>query len=175
MPYEVQRFLYSLGWQAWAAIAAGCLIFSLVLILRSLGLGRRRVRPIAVPVANLNLAFDLAPDKGRADPFARGSAWEQVQQSRSQSSVVAVVMFDSQGKGEPKPGLVTGRSPTGLRLGVDAEVRPGTVLTVKPACAPGGSVALRVEVQNCCPVGKGWELGCRCLGSRSWGTRIYFG
>jgi hypothetical protein len=165
MPFDVQGFLDSLGWQVWAAVSAASLAACLVVLTRLALTARRRTGLAAVPIHDFALAFDLAPPVQRADPFAHGTAGQQIERARSRPSVVGVVLFDAKAKGDPAPAIVLDQSVTGMRLGVDQPVRSGTILTVKPACAPQGALGVRVEVRNCRPEGKGWELGCRFVKS----------
>jgi hypothetical protein len=109
------------------------------------------------------------------DPFVYGSATEKRTAHRRSGNSVEVLLIDAQRQTSPVTGLVLDRSLGGLCLLVNHEIRPGTVLGVRPATAGESVHWLDIEVRSCRQTREGWELGCQFQKAPAWGVLLLFG
>ena len=138
-------------WAGPASAAAGVILAMLIFWWGRKFAGRRRPTPPATPA-------DVSPPP---DPFLHGSTRERRQAQRRRGSQVAVLIADASGQGPQFRGLVIDRSVGGVRLGVDAAVEVGTILSIRPAHAPPIVPWTQVEVKHQRRADGGWILGCQ--------------
>src|SRR5262249_9753899 len=133
-PYSARRnmladgFLeqFELGeYVQWLAVAAGVLVFLVVLLVNWLISGRRKSRS--------NDAAALGDERG---PFVRGGSGERRSALRRGGNPVAILISDAETRAKPSPGFVIDRSTGGLCLSVPEPVVEGTILSVRTSNAP---------------------------------------
>lgn len=109
------------------------------------------------------------------DPFEQGTNRERRNALRRGGNPVAILISDADAQTDPTPGWVVDRSTGGLCLSVPKAVTEGTVLSVRTSNAPESVPWVQLEVKNCRPVGKEFELGCRFLRTPPWSVMLLFG
>jgi hypothetical protein len=114
-----------------------------------------------------NSMLPYSPDsvEGKSDPFHQGGFRERRSAPRRAGNPVDVLLSDSKSEAEPVAGIVLDRSATGLGLELWAEgdIRPGTIITVRPRKASSDSSWVRVIVRRCEKRKDSWLLGCEFI------------
>lgn len=104
--------------------------------------------------------------------------WAPVDQRRTVRRVgnpTDVLVATPENKQQPRRGWVSERSLGGLHLHLSDEVKPGTLLSVLPANAPGWTPWVDIEVRSCRSSGEVWEAGCRFVKSPPFTVLMMFG
>ncbi len=112
---------------------------------------------------------------GPSDPFLQGSTVEKRASLRRRGNAIAVLVSNVDATAPPSSGWVIDRSMGGLCLSVDKEMPAGSILSVRTSNAPTSAPWVQVEVRNCRPVGKDWELGCQFVRTPPWSVLLLFG
>jgi hypothetical protein len=94
---------------------------------------------------------------------------------RRKGNPVPIHLTDAMASTEPFQGWVLDRSQGGLRLLVDQQVAPGTVLNVRPAKAHASFPWIQVRVRSCQPERNSWSLGVQFVAKPAWGELQAFG
>jgi len=114
-----------------------------------------------------NSILPHSPDaaQGNSDPFHQGGFRERRGTPRRSGNPVDVLLSDAKAEVEPLAGIVLDRSGTGLALELWAEgdVRPGTIITVRPRKASSDANWIRVIVRRCEQRKDSWALGCEFI------------
>jgi hypothetical protein len=105
---------------------------------------------------------DLAGEERRADPRRKGNP-------------VSVQVSNEKATAEPFQGWVVDRSTGGVRLLVDQEVKPNTVLSVRPSKSHPGFTWVQVRVKSCKPERSSYNLGCQFMRKLTWAEMQAFG
>jgi hypothetical protein len=105
---------------------------------------------------------DLAAEERRADPRRKGNP-------------VSVQVSNEKATSEPFQGWVVDRSTGGVRLLVDQEVKPNTVLSVRPTKSHPGFTWVQVKVKSCKPERSSFNLGCQFMRKLTWAEMQAFG
>jgi hypothetical protein len=155
------------GWQWWVIPAVSILGATVV----TLAVGRLFFsrRETLAPSPSPEKPPEPAPD-----PFIIGSAFEKRGTIRRQGNPVEVALAEAEPKGELMRGWVVDRSMGGLCLHLYQPVTPGTILTIRACNAPPATLWIQIEIRSCRQDGKFWEVGCKYLGSPSWGQLLQF-
>jgi hypothetical protein len=102
--------------------------------------------------------------------------WENRRtETRRKGNPVSVQVSNSTHTAEPFQGWVVDRSTGGVRLLVDQEVKPGSVLSVRPTKSHPGFTWVQVKVKSCRPERSSFNLGCQFLRKLSWTELQVFG
>src|SRR5947209_5872474 len=138
-----------------------------------LSIGRIMIRPSV----ETTKPPDLQPVKPeeKFDPFVHGSANEKRTAHRRRGNPIQIHITDAEATRPPELGWVVDRSLGGLCLSVNAEVKPGTVLSVRACNAPETVGWSQIDVRSCRADGTAWELGCQFVRTPSWNVLLLFG
>jgi len=109
------------------------------------------------------------------DPHAGGGTMDRRQALRRGGNPISVLVNDAECQGHAIKGYVLDRSTGGLCISLSAELPAGTILSVRTTNAPSALPWIQVEVRNCRPVGKDWELGCKFVSTPPWSVLLLFG
>lgn len=85
---------------------------------------------------------------------------------------VEIMVKDGQGTHQ---GLVLDRSINGLRLGVDKEFAPDTILKIRILNLYPPMAWLEIKVAHCKLNESGWEIGCEFVTTPTWNIMMLFG
>lgn len=96
-------------------------------------------------------------------------------QPRRKGNPVSVQVSNSGATTEPMQGWVVDRSTGGLRLLVDQEIKPGTVLSVRPSKSHPGFTWVQIKVKSCRPERSSYNLGCQFMRKLTWTELQVFG
>jgi hypothetical protein len=179
-----QQFLrgFDLGrWQTWVVVFLGLGLGLLVFVgtrLAVRGTGPSKIPPKPESGGPENAGLENARPEYAApapDPFLFGSTSEKRSAARRKGVAVAILISDEKALTEPWTGFVVDRSMQGICLDVKRPAVPGTVLTLRPANAPGGIPWIEVKVRNCRERKDGWMIGCQFVRVPPTGLLLMFG
>ena len=109
------------------------------------------------------------------DPFTLGSPSDQRKAFRRQGNLVVVSFKLPQDDSTVQQGLVLDRSVSGLRLGLEVEVAPGTRCCFSRPAPTEMTPWTEVEVRTCRPIDDSWEAGCQFIKVPPWSILLMFG
>lgn len=114
-----------------------------------------------------NSMLPYSPDAaaGGSDPFQQGSSRERRSAPRRAGNPVDVLLSDAKSEVEPIAGIVLDRSATGLglELWVEGDIRPGTIITVRPRKSSADASWIKVIVRRSERRKDSWLLGCEFI------------
>jgi hypothetical protein len=151
----------------WLPLAVGMIVGVLMIATGNIVL-RRRPKPSSPNPTP-------TPGGPNYDPFTQGSPSDQRRAFRRQGNLVHVRYRLAHDNSPILDGLVLDRSVTGVRLGLDAEVPPGTRFLLLPAGASELTPWTEVEVRTCRPIEDSWEAGCQFVKVPPWSVLLLFG
>ena len=155
----------------WMPLLVGMGVGVLMIATGNIVMRRRRPRrPLAERVSS-----QPTPGGPDYDPFMLGSPSDQRKAFRRQGNLVVVSFKLPQDDSPIQQGLVLDRSVSGLRVGLDEEVPPGTRLLLMPAGASEMTPWTEVEVRTCRPIEDSWEAGCQFIKVPPWSILLLFG
>ena len=152
----------------WLPAGAACAIATVVYWALT-----RTARQPATPTVQLSVETQAEPD-----PFAQGSAGEQRSSFRRSGNPVEVIYSTEEFRKSPRRGYVLDRSVGGLRLMLEHELLPGTIVSLRPANASEIIPEVDVEVRSCrrsdTQPGE-YDLGCQFVKSPPYSILLLFG
>jgi len=172
-PHSLFAMDFSSGTTLLAALGIGLGAAALVYVV-----GRFLTMPRGQNLDDHTYNLDPRPETSEeeeVDVFTQGTTQDRRRALRRGGNPVAVLVSDAHTKTAPVPGYVLDRSTGGLCLSVSDEIPAGTVLSVRTANAPQTIPWIQVEVRNCRPVGKEYELGCKFIRTPPWSVLLLFG
>jgi hypothetical protein len=123
-----------------------------------------------------------APAEGEAEPPATEEAapapaepQEQRRWTRRRGKPVKVLVSDPAASEGPLLCWVIDRSRGGLGLITPQPLPPGTVVTIRAIHAPEDVAPVEIEIHNCRPRGRRWQVGCQFTAELPWGVLLLFG
>lgn len=153
------------NWRQWIvpAVGVGSALLALVVGWILVG-GRSKAKPSAAqdPFDPAHKLSFYVPSEKRKAPRRRGGS-------------VEVFISDADAKSEPFKGVIVDRSTGGLRLLIDRQIKPATILSVRSCQAMDMVPWVQVQVKSCRPDGKTWEVGCQFLLTPPWNVMLLFG
>lgn len=157
----------------WLPAGAACAIATVVYWVLT-----RNARPAVAPDGAGRLTVDTAvAPPADADPFAQGSASEQRASFRRTGNPVEIIYASAEIK-HPRRGYVLDRSVGGLRLMLDHDLAPDTVLMVRPANVSEIIPETEIVVRSCRPSATQpgqFDLGCQFVKSPPYSLLLLFG
>jgi hypothetical protein len=160
---------FDLPWQVVATPVIGLASAGLTLYV-----GRMLIRPYLVTNSVPSAPPEEKQDQ-KFDPFVHGSANEKRVAHRRSGNPVQILISDAEATRTPELGWVLDRSVGGLCLSVNAEVKPGSILSLRACHAPESIAWSQIEVRTCRQEGSAWELGCQFVRTPSWNVLLLFG
>ncbi len=115
------------------------------------------------------------PEPRPADPFLQGSVRERRGAPRRAGNPTAVLVAAGDPARAPTQALVVDRSLSGVRLSLERQVEPESVLWLRPVSALSETPWVEARVMHCRQTDSHWEAGCRFLRTPSWGVMLHFG
>lgn len=148
----------------------------------------RRAKPTFTDVDlsdELAESVDLGGDAGRepagsdagmaSDSGSDSGGSERRTEPRRKGNPVSVQVSNSNNTSEPFQGWVVDRSTGGVRLLVDQEVKPGSVLSLRPTKSHPGFTWVQIKVKSCRPERSSFNLGCQFMRKLTWSELQVFG
>ncbi len=136
----------------------------------------RKAKPTMSEIVMPAETPDEEPVPDEFDEEAEEAAFaERRAEPRRKGNPVSVQVTHAPSGGDPVQGWVVDRSSGGLRILVDQEIKPGTVLNVRPTKSHPGFTWVQVKVKSCRPERSSYNLGCQFTRKLTWTELQVFG